>query len=228
VPTTPKPVARRRARVLGFACARLRAACLRGQVGVVASLHRLGQAAAGRVSTWLRPAARLAMGWASSRSAKRSRHTSSSVASSQYSGARFTACAWIMKNSACSRRVVQRGCRLASAREPSNYSWADDDMLTWDHLVARELPCAKCKGTFRVRGPIDSVGLSELRHLLETGQHISAIRLIRELSGADLRDAKGMYEHITIFRGRCRQCRGQLPSGTLNDCPQCRALNIDA
>ena len=101
-------------------------------------------------------------------------------------------------------------------------------MLTWDDVVARELPCAKCKGTFRVRGQIDRAGLSELRHLLETGQPISAIRLIRELTGADLRDAKGMYEHVTIFRGTCRQCRAQLPSGTLSDCPQCRALNIDA
>jgi ribosomal protein L7/L12 len=74
-------------------------------------------------------------------------------------------------------------------------------MLTWDDVVARDLPCAKCQGTFRVRGQIDRAGLAEIRHLLETGQPISAIRFIRELTGAALRDAKGMYEHVTIFRG---------------------------
>jgi hypothetical protein len=101
-------------------------------------------------------------------------------------------------------------------------------MLTWADVVARALPCEKCRGMFRVRGPIDRAGLSEIRHLLETGQPISAIRRIRELTDADLRDAKGMYEHVTILRGTCRQCRAPLPSGILSDCPRCRALNIDA
>jgi hypothetical protein len=101
-------------------------------------------------------------------------------------------------------------------------------MLTWAEVMARELPCEKCRGTFRVRGPIDDAGLSEIRHLLETGQPISAIRRIRELTDADLRDAKGMYEHVTIFRRTCRECRALLPSGILGDCPRCRALNIDA
>jgi hypothetical protein len=101
-------------------------------------------------------------------------------------------------------------------------------MLTWDDVVARDLPCKKCKGTFRVRGPIDDAGLSEIRQLLETGQPISAIRRIRELTDADLRDAKGIYEHITISRGACRECAAPLPSGVLADCPQCGALNINA
>jgi hypothetical protein len=101
-------------------------------------------------------------------------------------------------------------------------------MLTWDHVKARELPCDKCRGAFRVHGPIDHASLSEIRHLLENGQPISAIRLIRELTDANLRDAKRMYEHVTIVRGTCRQCTAPLPSGVLTDCPRCRALNIDA
>ncbi|MDX2051866.1 MAG: hypothetical protein SFV15_05695 [Polyangiaceae bacterium] len=101
-------------------------------------------------------------------------------------------------------------------------------MPTWDDVIAREFPCKKCKGTFRVPGPIDDSGLSEIRQLLESGQPISAIRRIRELTDAELRDAKGMYEHVTIFRGRCRECSLPLPSGVLADCPQCGALNINA
>jgi hypothetical protein len=102
------------------------------------------------------------------------------------------------------------------------------DMLTWDELMAREMPCRKCRGTFRVRGPIDQAGLSNIRLLLETGQPVSAIRFIREATGGDLRDAKGMYEHVTIHRGTCRQCRAALGEGLLVDCALCGALNIDA
>lgn len=101
-------------------------------------------------------------------------------------------------------------------------------MLTWSEVIARESPCMKCKGTFRVRGPIDDAGLNEIRRLLETGQPISAIRRIRELTDADLRDAKGMYEHVTIDRGACRQCKARLGSGILTDCAKCGALNINA
>jgi hypothetical protein len=101
-------------------------------------------------------------------------------------------------------------------------------MLTWDDVINRDLPCQRCKGAFRVRGPISNSGISEIRQLLETGQPISAIRRIRELTHSDLRDAKGIYEHITIFRGQCRACTLALPSGTLVDCPKCGALNINA
>jgi rubrerythrin len=101
-------------------------------------------------------------------------------------------------------------------------------MLTWNDLNERDEPCPKCRGRFRVSGRLSSEELRELRTLMDRGQGISAIRLIRDRMGAGLRDAKGFYEHITVFQGRCRQCSGRLDGNVLSDCPACGALNIDA
>ena len=101
-------------------------------------------------------------------------------------------------------------------------------MTTWDDVLSREIPCRRCSGTFRVRGPIAASDLAEIRTLLEAGMGISAVLTIREKTGAGLRDAKGMYEHVTIFRGKCRQCGKDLMDGVLSDCDGCDALNIDA
>ncbi len=99
--------------------------------------------------------------------------------------------------------------------------------LTWEDLLSRETPCRKCKSAFRVHGPLDGPAVSDLRDLLQAGKPISAIQRIRELTGAGLRDAKAMYEHLAIRRGECRQCRAPLLDTPVVDCPRCRALNIN-
>jgi hypothetical protein len=101
-------------------------------------------------------------------------------------------------------------------------------MLTWDQLVERDPPCRKCRATFRVPGCLTEQDLAAVRSLLERGEGISAIRLIRERTPANLRDAKGIYEHVTIFRHACRQCGAPLDGNLLSDCLACGALNIDA
>jgi hypothetical protein len=101
-------------------------------------------------------------------------------------------------------------------------------MSTWDELIGRDPPCRKCRATFRVPGRLDEQDLAQVRKLLERGQGISAIRLIREGTPANLRDAKGIYEHVTIFRNTCRQCRTALDGSLLSDCAACDALNINA
>ena len=101
-------------------------------------------------------------------------------------------------------------------------------MATWDEIAHREVPCRKCRGTFRVHGRVADGHLSEIRRLLEAGEPISAIRLFREVTGADLRDAKGMFEHVTIRRGLCHECQAKLPAEILCECTSCGALNIDA
>jgi hypothetical protein len=101
-------------------------------------------------------------------------------------------------------------------------------MLDWDLLFSREAPCLRCKGTFQVVSPIGLDTLAEVRTLLERGKPVSAIRLIRERTACGLRDAKGIFEHVTIVRHQCRNCRRALSGSLLTDCDSCGALNIDA
>lgn len=101
-------------------------------------------------------------------------------------------------------------------------------MPTWDELLAREVPCRRCGGAYRIAGPLGSEALAEVQQLRSAGRPISAIRRIRELTNSGLREAKGTYEHFTNFRGQCHRCRAQLPAEPLSECPTCGALNIDA
>ncbi len=62
---------------------------------------------------------------------------------------------WALQLTACQSPFA---LPLASAAD-RRYVGANE-MLTWDDVVAREVPCAKCKGAFRVHGPIDQAGLA--------------------------------------------------------------------
>jgi hypothetical protein len=87
--------------------------------------------------------------------------------------------------------------------------------------------CLRCGGLFKIAGPLSDALRTRLAVLMDEGQGITAIRIIREETGAGLRDAKATYEHLTLEAGRCQWCKSVIPTADYVDCPNCRALNIN-
>lgn len=101
-------------------------------------------------------------------------------------------------------------------------------MLTWQELTARATPCSRCGSRFRIAGPLDEPALAEIRAFVGSGRPLDAIGVIRDCAKASLADAKGIYEHVTLTVGECRECKASLSGEVLSDCARCGALNIDA
>lgn len=60
------------------------------------------------------------------------------------------------------------------------------------------------------------------------GQPITAIQSARTEAGLSLKDAKRLYEHLTIHDGECRNCRARIKSPYLGVlCDHCGTLNFD-
>ena len=102
----------------------------------------------------------------------------------------------------------------------------DDDELTEADLAGRTPTCARCNDNFVVRG-LDRPLRARLRDLMDSGQPITAIRLIRERAGCGLRDAKRIYEHLVILTGKCHECGADISMSDFLDCPKCSELNIN-
>ena len=65
-----------------------------------------------------------------------------------------------------------------------------------------------------------------LARLMESGQPVTAIRLILESTGCGLHDAKACFEHLVIVPQRCHSCSQVIPNAEYLDCTNCGALNI--
>jgi len=99
-------------------------------------------------------------------------------------------------------------------------------MLTLGDVNSRIPTCAKCRGSFPVHLPSGFPDRLRLGELLRSNS-IEFIRVLRELTGCDLADAKGVFQHSTKTPGKCHLCEQSFPIALLSDCPECRSLNID-
>jgi hypothetical protein len=62
---------------------------------------------------------------------------------------------------------------------------------------------------------------------IRTGQLVEAIRVLRQTTGIELQDAKGMGLHVTRKRGVCHRCGDQLSGLEQTECATCQSLNFD-
>src|SRR5437667_9527599 len=86
--------------------------------------------------------------------------------------------------------------------------------------------CRRCRASFELPSLSDTERV-RIAEVVRAGQHIEAMRLLRQPSGIELRDAKGVEVHITRTPGVCQRCSGQLPSSGQTECPKCGSLNFD-
>ncbi|EDY18569.1 conserved hypothetical protein [Chthoniobacter flavus Ellin428] len=87
--------------------------------------------------------------------------------------------------------------------------------------------CPRCGASFSV--PV--IGASEQAKIATAFRRsrgrIEAIRVLRELTGIDLRDAKGTLMHVTTTPNTCHRCGGPLDGSIETTCPLCKSLNLD-
>lgn len=90
-----------------------------------------------------------------------------------------------------------------------------------------EVRCEKCGATWFSPTSLDPDVGREVASLIRGNNPIAGIRRLREATGMGLRDAKGVYQHITREPGRCQRCGNVLGSIGVVACSRCRALNYD-
>jgi predicted Zn-ribbon and HTH transcriptional regulator len=94
-------------------------------------------------------------------------------------------------------------------------------------IQIRPVDCVRCGASFSI--PI--IGATEQARIASLFRRsrgpVEAIRVLRELSGMDLRDAKGTMMHVTTTPHICHRCRGPLDGAVETTCPKCKSLNLD-
>jgi hypothetical protein len=86
--------------------------------------------------------------------------------------------------------------------------------------------CKKCGGLFQAVLPDLPEDELELARLFRQEQQMEFIRVLRNKTGCDLKDAKGTLQHISREGRLCHRCNTELEAGKIVDCAKCGALNI--
>jgi hypothetical protein len=90
-----------------------------------------------------------------------------------------------------------------------------------------EARCDRCGAAWLGPGALDPVAAHEVASLMRGGDHITAIRRLREATGLGLRDAKAVVHHVTHTPGACQRCGAVLVADGGEACPRCGSLNYD-
>ena len=90
-----------------------------------------------------------------------------------------------------------------------------------------EMRCDACGGSWLTPASLDAVARKVFAASSRQGDPIGAIRLLRERTGLSLRDAKGVYYHLTKRAGECHRCGEGLAGGGTVVCGRCGSLNLD-
>jgi hypothetical protein len=86
--------------------------------------------------------------------------------------------------------------------------------------------CKRCEVSLRVP-EFARADQNAIVSLVRSGRHGEAIRMMRDLHGLDLHDAKAVEMHITRTPGECVRCRRRLASTGQTECANCRSLALD-
>ena len=86
--------------------------------------------------------------------------------------------------------------------------------------------CQRCGESFRVP-ELKAAEQSEVAELARAGQIAESIRLLRQITGIEVRDANLIELHITRTPGVCNRCEEQLSATGQIECPKCRAINLN-
>lgn len=99
--------------------------------------------------------------------------------------------------------------------------------MTLEIANSRPFPCLRCGSRFQVVYPNSAEERGRVLGTRQRGGMVAAIKLIRDLTYCDLRDAKATAMHLVIEKGQCHWCGKSIPIMAISDCPHCRSLNID-
>jgi hypothetical protein len=100
-------------------------------------------------------------------------------------------------------------------------------VLNLQDINQRPHACLRCRGAFKIAGPLPPSLRQRLATMMDAGEPIVAMKTIRAETGVGLVEAKATYEHLTMAAGHCHWCKAPIPMVDYIDCPECRALNID-
>jgi hypothetical protein len=87
--------------------------------------------------------------------------------------------------------------------------------------------CERCQSEWLSPTGLDPSIRKEVVKLFSGKDPIKAIKLLRESSGLDLENAKGVNNHMARAPGVCHRCGGSLDGSELCQCSKCHALNYD-
>ena len=99
-------------------------------------------------------------------------------------------------------------------------------MLTLDIINSRPKTCQRCGGLFRIAYSKDKDVQSKLIELHSTRQNMKFVKLLRQATNCDLKNAKGTYLHYGKEAGKCHWCGNAIEVAEFVDCPKCKSLNI--
>jgi hypothetical protein len=87
--------------------------------------------------------------------------------------------------------------------------------------------CERCHGEWLSPTGLDASTRKEVSKLFSGKDPIKAIKLLRESSGLDFKNAKGVYNHMAKAPGVCHRCGGSLDGSEFCECSKCHTLNYD-
>lgn len=87
--------------------------------------------------------------------------------------------------------------------------------------------CLKCNAFLPLPGYFSPEQKTKLASLREEGADLLGIKLLKEWTHLDLKDAKSVFTHIPRVRGKCHRCTNRLSGVEFETCKTCRALNIN-
>lgn len=99
-------------------------------------------------------------------------------------------------------------------------------MLTLEIVNSRPKTCQRCGGSFRVVYSTNYELQTELMQLRCPDRCVSFVKLLRQATNCDLRDAKGTFMHYVFEVGKCHWCKSDIEVAEFVDCQKCKSLNI--
>lgn len=88
------------------------------------------------------------------------------------------------------------------------------------------IKCARCGAEFGLVMPDSEEDSLKILHAHRENSALDAIRLLREATGCDLRDAKAFMMHVSKDSGHCHRCNGPISEEGIVECEKCNSTNI--
>ena len=140
--------------------------------------------------------------------------TSGSIERFQPHGTRMD----IMRNTAVPKRMTLNLLQAYADQWSTYENFSPEGRL---HIV-----CPHCRALVVLFENLERKVRSEIATLRRGGQVANAMRVLRQASGCDLRQAKANVLHIRDAASRCHKCQNTLPPGALL-CSHCMSVNLD-
>ncbi len=102
--------------------------------------------------------------------------------------------------------------------------------LTIREVNARRPRCKRCVCTADFAWLDDPAARRDLyKHVVDSGTSLLFMKALWQEAGGRITNAKATFIHLVKPKGNCHRCDrnlGELPTGTIVDCPKCHSVNI--